>query len=316
MNRIWLLLAAAGALLAAEGSFEQTLKVDGPVDLDVRTGSGNITVRSGPDGTVRVYGRIRVSSRRLTEAEAADRVRRIEARPPVDQSGNTIRIGQIEDRELREHVSISYEVVTPAAARLRSQTGSGNQTLEGVKGPVDASTGSGNIVASRIGERLTATTGSGGIELSDLAGAVRAATGSGGIRASGIAGSFRATTGSGGIRVSQTAAGDVEVGTGSGNIEVSGARGALRAHSGSGGIAVDGQPGGEWRLDAASGNLRVRLPGDASFDLQARTGSGRITVDHPLTVRGQIGPRRIEGRVRNGGALLALSTASGNITIE
>jgi hypothetical protein len=60
----------------------------------------------------------------------------------------------------------------------------------------------------------------------------------------------------------------------------------------------------------------MRVPAQAAFDLQARTGSGRISIDHPLTVRGQLSPRRLEGRFRNGGALVALSTASGNITIE
>jgi hypothetical protein len=51
-------------------------------------------------------------------------------------------------------------------------------------------------------------------------------------------------------------------------------------------------------------------------DLRYAFCSGRISVDHPLTVQGQIGARRVEGKVRGGGALLALSTASGNITIQ
>jgi DUF4097 and DUF4098 domain-containing protein YvlB len=316
MTKACLFLATAGLLCAAEGSFERTLKTDGPVDLDVRTGAGNISVRTGSAGALRVHATIRVSSRRLSESEAADRVRRIEANPPVEQTGNMIRIGQIEDRELRENLSISFEIVAPADTRLRAQTGSGNQALEGLRGPVDASTGSGNLVISAIGDRVNATTGSGGIELNDIKGRVKATTGSGGIRAAAIAGAFSATTGSGNVRVSQTAPGDVEVGTGSGSIDVAGARGGLRAHSGSGSVTVDGEPVAEWRVEVASGNIRMRLPTQAAFDLQARTGSGRISIDHPLTVRGQLSPRRIEGRVRNGGVLVALSTASGNITIE
>ena len=33
MKKAWLFLAATGLLCAAEGSFERTLKTDGPVDL-------------------------------------------------------------------------------------------------------------------------------------------------------------------------------------------------------------------------------------------------------------------------------------------
>jgi hypothetical protein len=57
MNSKKILGAAAAALLAAvlvipsyaavEGSFQRTLNVSGAVDLDVNTGSGSITVRTG-----------------------------------------------------------------------------------------------------------------------------------------------------------------------------------------------------------------------------------------------------------------------------
>jgi DUF4097 and DUF4098 domain-containing protein YvlB len=298
MRTACLLSLTAGLMWAAEGSFERTLRVDGAVDLHVPTGSGSITVRTGGDSAVRVYGRIRVSSRRLSESEAADRVRRLESNPPIEQTGNIIRIGQIQERDLRENVSISYEVVTPAQTRLRAQTGSGSQTIEGMRGPVDAATGSGSLLIRRIADGVTATTGSGGIELRDIQGRVRA------------------TTGSGGVRMSLIGSGDVEASTGSGTIEISGAKAALRAHTGSGSISVDGAPGAGWRLETASGSVRLRLPPDAAFDLQARTSSGRISVDHPLTVQGQVGRHHVVGKVRGGGTLVALSTASGNITIE
>jgi len=296
----FLALLSAGVLLAAEGSFERTLKVNGPVDLDVKSGAGSVTVRAGSAGGVRVYGKIRVHSRRLSESEAQDRVRRLEANPPVEQAGNVIRIGEIEDRELRKHTSISFEITTPPDTRLKAHTGSGSQTIDGIAGPVDAGTGSGNLILSAIGDRVTASTGSGSIELRDIKGIVRANTGSGAIRADAIAGAFRGSSGSGSIRVSQTASGDVDIGTGSGSIEITAARAGLRAHSGSGSISIDGDPKGPWKLDVASGNIRARLPAEASFDLRASTGSGSISIDHPLTVQGQIGRRHVQGRVRSG----------------
>jgi DUF4097 and DUF4098 domain-containing protein YvlB len=127
---------------------------------------------------------------------------------------------------------------------------------------------------------------------------------------------LRANSGSGSITFEQTAPGDVEVRTGSGSVNLAGIRGAVRAETGSGTIAVGGEPSGEWRIDAASGGITLRLTPDSAFDLDARTSSGRITVDHPLTVTGTVKPKELRGRVRGGGVLLAVHTSSGDINIQ
>ena len=43
----------------AEGVFEDRLSVTGPLDLDVRSGSGGIEIRTGEAGTVQVTGSVR-----------------------------------------------------------------------------------------------------------------------------------------------------------------------------------------------------------------------------------------------------------------
>src|SRR5262245_15070458 len=85
-----------------EGSFDRTLNVSGTVDLDVSTGSGSINIRRGSNDRVEIHGKIRAGdgwwrSSRDTE----DAVRRLEANPPIEQSGQTIRIGRISDRDLQ-----------------------------------------------------------------------------------------------------------------------------------------------------------------------------------------------------------------------
>ncbi len=59
------MLTVASVLVArgAEGSFERTVKVTGPVELDVTTGSGNIDVRTGDASSVHVRATIRVHNR-------------------------------------------------------------------------------------------------------------------------------------------------------------------------------------------------------------------------------------------------------------
>src|SRR5713226_3154487 len=121
-----LALAALPALAAAaEGKFERTLKVTGAVDLDIQTGAGSIQIRSGDAATVRILGTIRARGDWRDDRDVEERVRRLESNPPIEQNGNSIRIGHLDDRESQRNISISYEVSVPAETRVRSHTGSG-----------------------------------------------------------------------------------------------------------------------------------------------------------------------------------------------
>src|SRR5437763_15605700 len=86
-------LLVPAALFGAEGSFEKTLQVTGPVQLEVLTSSGNIEVRAGGSGAVRVSGRIKTSAGWFG-GDAEGRVRALESNPPISQVGNYIRIGK------------------------------------------------------------------------------------------------------------------------------------------------------------------------------------------------------------------------------
>jgi hypothetical protein len=199
---------------AVEGSFLRTLDVTGPVELDVSTGSGRIDVRSGPSGRVEVRGRVRASERSRGRQRAEELVRQLESNPPIDQKGSVIRIGYIEDPEARRNISISYDITVPQDTRLRSQTGSGSQTIDSIAGPVEATTGSGSITISGVQREAHAQTGSGSIRISNAGSNVSASTGSGSIVAESVAGGFRSHTGSGSIRLTQITGGDVEASTG------------------------------------------------------------------------------------------------------
>ncbi len=334
MARIWgPVIAVLGIVLAAtaahpsranaadddyaEGQFDKTLKVTGAVNLTVNTGSGTISVRPGDDSTVHVIGRIRVHEGwGVSSASAKDKVHKLEANPPIEQEGNTIRIREIRDEELRRNVSISYEVVTPAETQLHSSTGSGSQMIEGVHGPVDSTTGSGSINASKIGNELRASTGSGTITLEEIKGSVRASTGSGGIRAHGIGGGISARTGSGTVEYEQTAPGDVDIETGSGGIEMRGVHGTIHARAASGHIVAEGTPTGDWRLHTGSGEVTLRLPADAGFELDASTGSGSVTTTHELTVSGTLNKHELRGKAHGGGPIIYATTSSGSIRVE
>jgi Putative adhesin len=307
------ILASCSFALAAEGSFDRTLQVRGPVNLQIETGSGSIHVRSGSSNEIHVTGLIR-SSDWLGFAE--DAIKRLEQNPPIQQSGNDIRIGHIDDPELRHKVSISYEVVTPANTQLHSSTGSGSQELSGIAGPVEANAGSGSLKISEIASGVRAHTGSGSIEINGAKAAVYARAGSGSIHAVNVAGGFDGETGSGRLSLEQSAPGAVHAETGSGGLELRNVHGSLQARAGSGNIKADGEASGEWVVHTGSGSVRLRLPQNASFDLDAHTGSGSINLNHPVTVQGTIGRKEVRGKVGNGGVPVQVETGSGNIVIE
>jgi DUF4097 and DUF4098 domain-containing protein YvlB len=261
-----------------------------------------------------VTGHIKVTN--WFGGNADDRVKRIEANPPIQQSGNDIRIGHIDDTELLHNISISYDLVVPPETQLHSHTGSGSQTVEGLQKRIEIESGSGSLKISDINDTVRAETGSGGIEIDRVKGNVRTKTGSGSIRATDIAGGFEGQTGSGHIVLEQTASGSVRADTGSGGMELRGVRGSLQAEAGSGTITAEGNPTGSWTVHSGSGSIHLKLASDAGFDLDARTSSGSISVSQPVTVQGSIGRKELRGKVRGGGVPVEVETGSGNIDIQ
>ncbi len=323
INRIALLalmLASTAAFARVNGSFSRTLKVSGPVDLTVQTGSGDIVVRSGEVSDVQVNAKIRAGEGGWFDSSggtsAEEKVRRIEQSPPIQQNGNTIVIGRIEDRELQRNVSISYEITVPAETTLHAKTGSGDQTISGISGPVEIQTGSGNIKATRIGGDAKMNTGSGDIVIDGIKGVVSARTGSGNVTANGASGNLNAETGSGDVRGEGQFTGNVVARTGSGNVHLDRVIGSLEAHTGSGDIVVNGEAKGNWTAHSGSGNIELHLPAQAAFEVDAHSSSGGVTVNHPITVQGQVKPNRVQGKVNGGGALLSLQSGSGDIRID
>src|SRR5262249_31382916 len=212
-------------------------------------------------------------------------------------------------------------VTVPEKTRLTSSTGSGDQNISGLQLPATAKTGSGNITVEQIGAEVHASSGSGDLKINSVKGVLSCDTGSGNIHADDISGGARggdvvARGGSGNIEVRQTAGGSVRAETGSGNIRLNGVKGALRAQAGSGDIHAEGEPTRDWNLGAGSGNITLRVPAQASFNIDARTSSGSLTVKHPVTMQGTLSRKHIQGKVGNGGVLLDLHTGSGDIQVD
>jgi DUF4097 and DUF4098 domain-containing protein YvlB len=280
---------------SSEGHFDRTLQVNGSVTLDVSTGSGDITVKTGSSNQVVVHGTVHSSNWIFGSDDA---VKKTESNPPIQQSGNGIRIGYNLPDDVKRHVSINYEITVPADTNLQAHSGSGNIDVNGVRSAVEVQTGSGDIRARDLGKGL------------------RAQTGSGNIRAESVAAPFNGQTGSGDIEADLTGSGDVDIHTGSGTIRVHGIKGGLRAKTGSGNIEADGSVTGPWQLQSGSGNVRLAVGSGNGFNLDAHTSSGSLHSDLPITVQGSLNKNQIKGAVNGGGPGVEVNTSSGDIDIR
>lgn len=266
------LAVAALPALASEANFERNLSVNGRVELTVSTGSGHIHITRGSGNEVHISGHVKSGW-----GENEQRVHDIAANPPIEQTGNIIRIGT--HHENWHNISIDYDIQAPADAFLEGSSGSGDINDDGV------------------GENAKLNTGSGSIH------------------ATGLHGAFKVETGSGDIYAEQTGEGDVRAQTGSGRIELKEIHGALHAGTGSGDIKITGSPSGDWKLETGSGGVEF-WPGNTGFTLDASTGSGSVHTDHEMTVQGSFDKHHITGKVNGGGPTVRIETGSGDVRIH
>ncbi len=283
MRKFWIAAAAlalaALPALASEATFERTLSVSGHVELSVSTGSGNIHITRGAGNQVHIWGKVKQGGfgMFLIPAPTDERIRAIAANPPIEQTGNIIRIGG--HHENLRNISIDYEIQAPENSFL------------------DASSGSGDITDDGVGENT------------------KISTGSGNIHATGLHGGFKVDTGSGNIYADQAGEGDVHAQTGSGNIELRNLHGGVHAGTGSGNLKVAGTPSTDWKLWTGSGNIDFSA-GCAAFTLEASTGSGSIHTDQEMLTQGSTNHHHVNGKINGGGPTVRIDTGSGDIRVH
>ena len=254
-----LLFAGCNIGPSSRGSFQRDLQVNGKVDLQLESGAGTITVHTGDVHQVSIDAHIRARSSWGTSGEA--KIRELEKNPPIEQTGNSIRVGHIEDSKLRQDVRIDYDLIVPPQTQLTTTTGAGNQRIHGLELPVQARSGAGNITV----EECT---------------------------------------------------GDARLETGAGSIDVKGTDGALDLESGAGSVNVHGTPKHDWHVRVGAGSIHLKVPRASSFDLDASSGFGAVSIAGGFKVDGAVSSRRVQGKVGNGGPTVELNSGAGTISID
>lgn len=289
-------LVMAGAAHAAECRFDRTLSAGGHGALVANTGSGDLKVVAGDGAHVHISGRARSSTGWFGSSE--EDVRRICNKPPIQQNGDEIKVGQEQDPDWFRHVSVDYTIEVPRSFAVTAGTGSGNVEVDDVSGAVVETSGSGDLHATNLGggERLQA--------------------GSGNITAAGLSGDVQLGTGSGDIRARFGNAGQVRATAGSGDIQLENLNGGLVAHTGSGAVEAGGSPRAAWQIGTGSGGVKLHVPAHAGLTLDAEASSGDIETTLPLTMQGSINKHHVRGVIGGGGPEVRVSTGSGDIRID
>jgi len=314
-----LVLFSAIAVLAGcesgpsvSGAFDRNYNVTGPLRLELTNASGDVDISGSADGKVHVRGEVRASGFGFDNPQK--RLDDTLANPPIEQRGDTIRIGK--DMSHMRHVRIAYAIQVPRDTEVSATVASGAQTIRGVRGPVKVQAASGSIRVEKIERDVQLSTASGSVSASDIGNDVRVSSASGSVTVSNTRGDVRVTALSGFIRVSNPG-GRIEADTASGEVEIQGAAKDVKSRAASGRVSVQGNPGADsyWELKTASGTVQLSVPASANFHLSAEAVSGEIRTDIPIVIEEQ-GKHSLRAHMGSGGGRVDVHTVSGEIRVS
>lgn len=308
-------LAMAAPAAAQRFPFERSYDVESSPVIDVSTTRGKISVRVGEPGRVTVTGAATVRLGVTVPLNAVDLARKVAEHPPIEQSGDRLRLRSPADPNENRAMTVNYDVRVPPNTRVVAISDSGAIDIRDIGGSVEARTQSSSIALSDLGGTADVDTGSGAVTVDRVDGNVRISTSSSAIIARSLRGGLRARTGSGRVFGSFVGNGPVDVQTQSSAIDLSGVSGALTTYSESGHTSITGVPSASWNVSSGSSGIDVDFASAVKATLQASTGSGTVYTPERL-VTGSIEKRRVAGAIGGGGPAVLLVSRSGSIRIR
>src|SRR5881398_2317117 len=304
--------AACNTGPSVAGTFDRDYSVTGPLRLELTNASGDVDITGSADGKVHVRGEVRASGFGFDNPQK--RLDDTLANPPIQQRGDTVRIGKEISR--MRNVSIAYTIQVPRDTEVSSTLASGAQTIRGVRGPVKVQAASGVIRVEKIERDTQLTTLSGTVSATDIGNDVRVSSASGSVTVSNARGDVRVNATSGIISVSNPG-GRIEADTASGEVEIHGAAKDVKAHAASGRVFVQGNPGADnyWELRTVSGAVQLGVRASANLHLSAEAVSGEIRTDIPIVIEEQ-GKHSLRAHMGSGGGRVDVHTVSGEIRVS
>ncbi len=286
---LFLLCVGLFASAASADTIERNFDVGASGKLDIRSDVGSIDITTNNRGRVEVV--VRRDGRDADDFEVNMR-----------QEGSTIRVtGEMPNRGGRwnsHDLDVDFQVSVPKGFNLELQTSGGSIDVDDLDGEVIAQTAGGHLNFGEMGASVEGRTAGGGIRLRSAAQAIDLKTAGGSIKIGDVQGDARVRTAGGSIDVGDidgnltatTAGGSIDIGrvqgttearTAGGSIDVQEAWQQVRAETSGGSVQVHfaGQPSGNSRIESQGGSVTVALAPGLAFDVDARSGHGRIRSD-------------------------------------
>jgi Putative adhesin len=259
---------------------QKTFDVPGPVTLDLRVPSGDISVDANLDGRVEIelIAHDEESQALVDAARVEQRDERVVVEIPQKRGGwggFALFFGR---------GGISCRVRCPHQSNLEVRSKSADVTAAGTLGNVDVRTASGDLGVQELMGDLVAKSASGDTRAERIHGDASVQTASGDVDLGFVRGRALVNAVSGDVRIGQVE-GETTVGTVSGDQQHEGAGGSVTSNSVSGDVRVAVRRGSRVFLDC------VTVSGDTSSDLEMTgepAGDGPVLEVRVKTVSGDI----------------------------
>lgn len=318
-------LVTGGVQERSQETTDDTFSVSRAPALNIDSFGGDIEVRAGESGTVRIVARRQARS----EADLG----RIAVN--VDEHDGGLDVETHKPTTL-QNASVDLQITAPPDARIEARTGGGNVQVVDLTGEIVVNTGGGNITIDGSTGDVNARTGGGDIDIDGPAGKVDASTGGGDVTIRGASSDVKVRTGGGNLRVegargnvdANTGGGNITIGdsdgtisvsTGGGEITVRSATGRITGSTGGGNISYEGRLEGDCQLDTGGGNITLDLPADSNVevDLEVPRTCNDCEIRLSFDVDGQVTQRKVNGTIGSGGeGRLTARTGGGDIRLQ
>jgi len=298
-----LVFSLAAAKEKYEEKFDKTVALAKDGKVDISNISGDITVSSWNQDQVKI------EALKVSQASSLEKAKENAAKVTIEvvPEGSLLRIETKYPKSDKfwggesVNVSVDYKLWIPEKASLKANNISGDITAEAIGGAAALKAVSGDIQLTKAAGGADCNSVSGNVTVADVTGSAFLKSVSGDVKATSIKGSVEA----------ESVSGDVEL------VEVSEAS-TVRVKALSGEVLYRGgiSKQGNYSLKSHSGSVMLYVPADSAFDLEAETFSGGIESDFEIKVMGKVSPKELSGSVNGGGAVLKVSSFSGDIKLK
>lgn len=276
---------SCGLFYLGEISLDQTFEVPNPVTISIESSGGSVKVEHGSEGKISITMKFNV--RTGDRAGAVKLLQRLKEDPPVIRGGDKVRLGELDQYTLptggflSSSISIDVEIKVPDGTTLDIQTNSGDLSVSRLKGRLKADLNGGSASVKNFEGKLDLATAYGRFELAHVRG-------------------------------------ETKLESANGSVFIRDLRGDLTVFTKKALIELDSEisSGARWHIETDSGDISVVLPHDANFLIYARTKSGQIKMDFPVTTTGLRGEWGLAGQVGpKTDTRVEIATQSGKIEI-